>query len=482
MAIPGQSFTIRDPGLGIVPEISDVPLVLGTCSSSTANTLYTFSNPADLVDTMGQGPLVEQAAKILSEAGGPVRVMRLTGSVAGAAGAVTKTAAGSSTGTVTVAGAAYDAYQVKVLITKTGTVGVGEFQYALDRLANGGDSPTWSDVLTIPAGATYAIPNTNLTLTFVPGAGAVFFEAADYHTFDCTAPYYSTTNLGTAVTALLADETDWAWLVLTGEPADTGDGATMFAALDTHLTTFFNQYRYARAMMDAGTDTTANAISDYASSSSRRILVSYGDHDMSSVKPFAGWGTPRVPFLYSVAARAAKVAISTDLARFNEGPLTGVVAVTHDEFRTEVLDSKKFTTSRTYQGVAGFYITNARFMSPAGSDFLYWQHGRMMDVACAITYQTQLQFLSTAQRTNAAGQILDADAKKLEGIVKGALRAALLDPSDAEGNPGHVTRLDYKIDRLADLLGTGTLYSTVAILPKGYVKHIETTLGYTRDV
>jgi hypothetical protein len=477
MPIPGQSLTVRDPGLGLVPESVSTPLVLGCSSAGTVNTLYVFSNKQDAIDTLGEGPLVECVCHMLDMGGGPVAAMRLTGSTTSSAGAVTPVRTSTSTGTITVAGATpFDAYRVRIAIVATGAAGVARFKYSLD----GGYS--YSEELTVPSGGTYAIPRTNLTLTFVPGAGPIIHEAGDTHSFDCVAPLYSTANLATAFTALLAATNEFSFIVLTGEHATGSAAATMFAAFDTHLTSMAAQFRYVRGIMDAGTDTTANVITALAAVADQRICVCYGDADMTSSKAFAGWGTPRLPSLVSIAGRAHASLISTDLARTADGPLTGVVAITHDEFRTEVLDQHKISTLRTWQGVPGFFITNARLKSPAGSDFVYWQHGRCMDVACDTTVKAQFPFISGSVRTNANGTIDARDAVKREETVKNALRARLISPNNAEGTPGHVSDFGYKIDRSNDVLRTFEMRSKVAIRPLGYTKRLVTEIGFAANV
>ena len=86
MAIPSITQTIRDPGLGVTPDAITAFLYLGTSSAGTVNTVYAFGNPSDVIDTLGQGPLSEDLCYHLAIAGGPVYAVRLTGSVAGAAG------------------------------------------------------------------------------------------------------------------------------------------------------------------------------------------------------------------------------------------------------------------------------------------------------------------------------------------------------------------------------------------------------------
>jgi hypothetical protein len=476
MPIPGQTITIADPGLGLVEPSPTSPLYLGTCELSTVDTLQSFSNKNAAVTALGQGPLTEAVCRALDIAGGPVRAMRLNGSVAGAWGAVTDNAVGGGTGTVTVATTPFDTYDLIVEILTTGSVASLDFtfKYSLD----GGD--TYSEAIT--GAATYLMPNTNSTLTFVDGAGPAFFVAGMTHTAASTAPYYATADLATAVTALLADATEWAFMVLTGTPATTSDGATMFAALATHLSSFETAFRYVRAMMDAGDDTTANALTDFVASTDNRISVCYGTADFASSKAFAGWGTPTRSLVEVAGARAAASLISTDLSRVKSGALTGVTAISHDERTTEVLDQARFTTSRTWIGRPGFYLTNARIKSAPGSDFRYWQHGRIMDVACSSVYVYQQTLISAASRTNADGTINELDAIRFETDGLSQLRAKLTQPDNAEGTRGHVSDLSYVIDQTNNLATTEELLSEVALRPLGYAKTITTTIGFALNV
>ncbi len=477
MAIPNQTITVRDPGLGIIEPGATVELQLGTAQTGTVNTLVSVSDKQAAIDEWGQGPLSESICHMLDIAGGPVLGMRLLGSVAGASGSVTTTRVDSSTGTVVVTVAvAFDKYEVVIEILSTGGVGIGTFKYSLD------DGRTFSEAILIPSGGAYVIANTGLTVTFADLGGPVLFEIGDLFEFDTTAPYYSTTDLANAFTQILLESTAFTIVVLLGKPASTADGATMFAAFDTNLTSLETNFTYVRGIMDAGIDVVATAITAFASSADQRIAVVYGDADQTSSKPIVGYGTPKQSGVLTVAARAADVLVSTDLARFVDGSLTSVVEIQHDERQIEVLDQEKFTTLRTFIGAPGFFITNARFKSPLGSDFIFWQHGIVMDLACRTVYDAQLLFLSIALRTNANGTINEKDAVKLEEDVKEKLNAVLLDPLNAEGTPGHVSDFNYTVSRTANIQSTGILPTTVAIRPLGYVKQITTDIGFAVDV
>src|SRR4051812_15979062 len=97
--LPGQTFIVRDGGMGALNNGAVFPVVFGHCSAGSANNLYLSNNPNSLRDTLGQGQAVELALPLIAEAGG-VLVMKTAASTAGVAGAVAKTAIGASTGTL----------------------------------------------------------------------------------------------------------------------------------------------------------------------------------------------------------------------------------------------------------------------------------------------------------------------------------------------------------------------------------------------
>ena len=474
MAIPGQTITVPENGLGNVGATTSIPMVLGCCASSTANTVQSFSDPTAAAAALGQGPLTEAVCAILSEAGGPVKCMRLTGGTAASCGAVTDNAVGGGTGTVTVAAQVpYDAYEVIIEITTTGTLGTGAFKYSLD------DGLTYSEPIIIPSGGTYLMPDTNVTLTFVAGAGPVFFVDGMTHTFDCIAPLYTVPNLATGNAVLVLDTSEWDFVALTGTPLTDTAGALVFAAVEAHATSLAAVYRYTRWLMDGGIQATAATFgATFAAVDDSRVSVCYSDCDMASSKPITGWAFPKMSTVVPVAMRAAKSLISTDLARVDDGSLTGVVAINHDERATEVLDAFRITTLRTWPGRGGFYITNARLKSAAGSDFRYWQHGRVIDVACATTQLVQQSLISAAVRTNSDGTIDERDAVRYEEKGDTALRAKLTQPTNAEGTPGHVSALSYSISRVNNVQATEAVITVVAARPLGYGKTISTTIGF----
>lgn len=477
-----QTIVVRDGGIGLSDSGAVFPLVFGHCSAGTANTLYFSTNQNSLRDTLGQGKVVEAALPMITAKGG-VLVMKTAASTAGSAGTVTKTAASTSTGTVTVAGAPYDDYQVRVRIKATGALGVALFDYSLDQL---GASPTYSEELTVPAGGTYAIPGTNLTLTFVPGGGPILFEANDYHVFACTAPQYTTADLATAVAALLLALGQYKieQVYFSGRSASAAAGATMAAAISGHMTSLEAKKRWARAIMDAGADTAANVITSFSTFSSNRVAVCWGQADIPTLNPRAGYGVPRQSAAFAIAERWALADLSENLGRVASGTLR-VSAILNDEGITQsFIESHKINTLRTYDGQSGFFATNGYLKSGAGSDFLYIDWGAVIDRICRTVYDAQQPWMLKKVRvlTDGTGRIDPRDAVRIEAMVRAALKAAITDPVTAEGFAGHVAGLEYVVDLNNDVLRTRQLKSTCRAVPLPPIESFATEIGFTGSI
>jgi len=484
MALSEVQNNILDPGMGLAEPGGAEFTYMGTCSAGTANFMYTFSTPQAAQATLGEGPLAEAVCHHLATEGGSVNAVRLTGSVAGAAGSVTKVGAGGgSTGTITVAGEAYDAYQVTVEVITSGALGVAEFRYRLDKSDTDLSGGSWSEVLLVPSGGSYAIPRTNLTITFVPGAGPVVFEDGDVHTFSCTAPFYGTTDVANGFAALNGLPRNGV-IKLCGEAADTADGATIFASLSTQMAALETGKQYFYALMNAGNDTPANYKSDFAAAFSSRITVLYGNVNMPSAKPFPGWGVPSMPLVTRGGARLVHdgATVSDDPERYATGPEEGVTAVEHDERTASVAlnnSPDKAVVLRTYPGETVYRFAHFWVKSAPGSDYRYAQHRRVMDLACATTYAALLPYLSASFRIlkDGTGRIDPRDKKDIEAEVQDALDSALVRVRNLDGRP-HVSAVGFRVDGEHNILADEELPCTTALVPLVYPKLIKNTIGY----
>lgn len=476
---PSVDVNVIDGGLRLLALNGQLPLVIGGSSLGTVDTLYSFSSATAVKDSLGIGDAVECAAPVADSIG--CLVLKTSTTTAGANSAVTKTAIGSSTGTVTLAGAPYARFRGRVEIRTTGGLGTARFRYSID----GGY--TFSEELTVPAGGTYAIPGTNITATFVPGAGPTNFESGDLHTWTSTAPLFTTADLSTAITAL------WAQLLgiqikqvfFAGKHASAADAATMFAAIATHMTSFESREHFARAIMDAGTDTVSNVRTSMAAVSDRRIQVVYGDADVATFNALAGYGIPRMAAMNCVAERCAIAQISENPGRYLSGSLRGVRAITHDEgANTSFFESDKITTLRSFNGEAGFYVTNGFLKSPGGSDFQYYDYGRLIDEVCAVTNAQVRRYLLSKKRalTDGTGRIDPRDADIIDSEVNQELQTAVMDPENVEGYKGHASGVQATTSRNHNLLTTRNLIVNTATVPLASIDGATINVGLARSI
>jgi hypothetical protein len=477
---PKQTLSVPDGGVGLVSNATSLPLIIGVTAGGVTDTLYPYNDPNLLRSVHLGGPAVELAIPVMERAGGCL-LLKTGSSTAGVNSAVTPTRVSTSTGTITVSGTARLGYRVTARIRKTGALGVATFDYSLD----GGY--TYSDVLTVPSGGTFAVPGTDLTLTFVPGAGPILFEAGDSHAFTATAAHYTTTNLGSAITALLAQigSRKIRQVYFAGKNGIASAAATMAAAAATHLDSLAARDHFARGIIDMGTDVPATTQTAFASFSDDRMATVYGDADIVSLASIAGSGVPRVPAMNAVAERYAGANLSENAGRKMSGALRGVRAITHDEFLLQSFsESDRITTLRTWSGESGFYVTNGFLKSPAGSDFVYYDWGRTIDEICDTVVPAQNKWILAKLRALAdgTGNIDPLDAERIESAVRNDLKARLLDPINVEGFKGHVSAIGYAVNRLNDFLATRIFQSTTRAVPLSPVEGIESTVGFSRSV
>ena len=473
MGIPSQTFTINDPGLGLVEPADTIPLVMGICESGTAATMYTYNSVPDLVNTHGQGPAVEEAAAILAESGGPIRFMRITQSAAGTIGAVTQSGGGPAVSDNS--SAPLDSYELVILIVTGGALGTATMKWSLD------DGRNYSDEVTIPAGGSYSVPNTGIALTFAAGT----YVAGETYSADTVNPIFTSTELATCATAISASDEEFDFIVLAGRIGTGAAAQTLAAALKTHLATFASEFRFVGAIMTAGDDneaTTKSAITN----EDKHMLLCYGTADRNTAKPITGLITPKMPITVDVGVRASKCKLSEDLGRVASGNLSQIpaasithgVPISHDEYRTENMDASGFTTLRSYPRLSGYYITHGRIKCGISSDFKYWQYSRVMNKALNLVYEKQAAFQNSSVRTNSDGTIDERDAAAFEAKVQRALEILLLEPYNAEGTKGHVSAVSYTVDRENNVASSQTVQTELKIRPLAYAKWITSQAGF----
>lgn len=470
MTIPDIAFTLRDHGLGLTAGGSTrLQAKVGVSSQGTTGQTLLTSDPQEVVDTFGYGPLVEAAVcALVAQGAGQVLCYKAPNSTAGTSGTVTH--AGTAGGaTMAVTGTPADSYNVQVLITQTAlnkAAGTATFQYSLD----GGQ--TWSQTYVLPTSGIFVIPNTGLTITFTDATGgATSYGAGDTYSFATTSAVYTVSDLQTACNALNSVSESFRFVHVVGAPADAASLTTLVTACEGIATSFFNSKRYCRFMVDAPDLSDSALEAALASVAAPHVLVAGSFADIVS-------GTSGVvfkrPATWLMAQRAGIVAEGRDLAAVLDGALAGVTKIYRDERVTAGYDDNRISSLRTFIRTPGFWIGNAKLLSTPGSDFKYWQHGVVIDAACEAAYSALVNYLSDDLNIGPDGKIVEADARVVEGSAETAIRNRLV---AGVGGP-QISDYSVVIDRSVDLIATETLSVRIRITPKGYIKEIAVDIGF----
>lgn len=481
MAIPSITNTIQDGGLGVVTPATSIGHIYGVCSSGPQNVPTTISSVKNLYATFGiSGPLIDACTMILQLGGSSLVVTRTLDGTAAIMGSITKNGTGptiSNNSSVPL-----NSFNVILTITKGGTLGISKYKYSLD----GGRSQS-PEIETI---ASATIANTGIALTMAAGT----YVLGDTYTFTTTAAEPTPGNLTTFFTAAKQSLLRWDWFGFAGEPQDGDNGAALAAIVETNINDYaLNRDKYYGAIQNAGNDSAAQVLTDYLAFTSLRQSICFGTFDAPAPTGTLGRDFCTHPTSTAAMVRAAGNLMSTDLMQTSGpgsvGAIPGVLSISQDEYLNNAgLDDAKISSMRTHAQAQGFFLTNVWIRSPAGSDFQYWQHRRIMDEACKVVSLQHFRLLGQPVEVNNGGTISEPDAQRIERIVQAALDETIgssirgQGPRNVVGRQGHVSDQVYQVDRTNNVLATSTIEAEVQLRPFGYPKFISTTLTFTAQI
>lgn len=470
---PKVTISPLDNQLGILPpQGGEIMAIAGVAETGTFNVPQSFTRVKDLQSSFTRGPLVEMGAYALEFYGKPIVAVRTSQSVAGSYGTVTQSGQGTATVTPDVTTTASDEYEIFVKFLTGGTIGVAGITY--QESLDGGRTMS----------ATKALGTANNMVFADSGGAEVDFGAGTIlanqtFAFRANPKKWNDTELSTALTALKDTALPWNFVQIFGALTDTA--ITTVAA---NLATMEGVGKYRWAIGNARSPNEGESESSYltamttlyAAASNRRISLggAYCKTDSSVSRR-----RYRRPVSLSVAALASAVGPHIDLAEIGAaGALPGVRIRDangnrdeHDESIDPGLDDIRMLTLRTHEGYEGVFVNNPRLISPTGSDFLWIQYRRVMDIACRVVRtKLQLRLSKEIKLDKVTGFILEADALEIESGINVALRDALV-------SPGFVSAANFVLSRTDNVLSTLTLNGQARVIPLGYPKFINVDIG-----
>jgi hypothetical protein len=458
MPAPFVSVQPQDFGIGVLaPSGEGIHVKIGPATVLPAGSIVQVVDTQSARERVG-GKLGDAAAVALGEGAQGVICLAITASVAGTAGAVTRT--GTGTAVLALTGSApLDDYQLRVRITRAGASLVAATA-AMQISLNGGD--TYGPEIAVPVSGIYVIPGTGITLTFTTGT----FVVGDVYSSLCASPSFTTTDITNSLAILFArTELAYRFIHIVGLGSAAGVAAVN-TLLEARATDNYNP-RFVHALFDGADDTDAAVITAFAASTSVRVGVGVGYADVFS--PILG-RTQRRSAAWPIAGRYSARPIEEHPGRTASGPLKTVARLYRDESVTPALDDARMTTLRSIQG--GFYVTRGRLLAPVGSDYEQIQNRQVMDRACEVAYTAWLRFLNDSIRVDAVtGKILEKEALRLEAFVQGQLRTALRNRISVQSDTDQPAVI-VLVDRAENILSSKSLPYDIMLVPLGYAEFI----------
>lgn len=344
---------------------------------------------------------------------------------------------------------------------------------------------TYGDPVLVPTTGVIAIPNTGITVTF--GAGTLV--VGDYYRVRSAAPLWSTSGLETAlagiVTAINAgNDVD---LVHIAGPIDATSQAVIESWGDTQkaagndLLILCEVRDQAEGESVSTWKTSVKGVSPGLQGLSSDIMdvgVCFAEVK-SALRSGLYWRRNAQALR---GPRLASIPLREHPGRVKTGPVQGlrtdglVGPVHHDLTSHTDLDAARFSGVQSLVGRRGEFFFTSRSFALATSDFNEVQRIRVMNAAASAARTAIADYVGddVELKTDGTGRIAEAEAKGIEAEIRAKVAAAVLNEPN-----NHVTAITVTVDRTNNIATSRTLRVAIAIVPRGSILTVTTTISYT---
>ena len=245
------------------------------------------------------------------------------------------------------------------------------------------------------------------------------------------------------------------------------DVISAITAAQTFVNGYVAQNIPFRVLLGGRLDVTSNVPQDLKALTNNRVGVVAGDTVSTSNNAAVGLAL----------GRAARVSVSTSIARVKDGPLTGVekayigAVLSLDFAQRNVLIDKGAITITTYFQRSGYYFSDDQMAALPTDDFTNLVNGRVIDKAHRIAYQVYVQELHESVPIDPiTGQISPEVVKSLEGKIESAVNTAMAN---------EISGFDAFVDPAQNVIANSKLNVNGSITPLGYARKYDIVLGLT---
>lgn len=445
--------------IGVSPIESDTPITI--MGNMTA---------AKIKERLGLSPLADKVMDSIENGSNRIYCIPVAASTEGASGQVTKTGTGS--GSLTVEGSPYNAFDIIIKITGQGRLNTALFTYSLD----GGYS--YSEEYTVPLAGAFEIPLTGLTVKFAEGAEpneATSFLVDDKYSFKTTAPTMTNADVIAAIEKLRNFNELYEFVHIVGESQKALWAAVSVQqqelASDYHKPLLFILEAYAPES-DENAETYALRLE-----ADRKGIDNTDIQVVAARALYVGMDgiTREINCAGIVCGLYSKSGVHQSIGKTRDTAGMGISKFKMLELRPagiedyiELLDNAKYLTFREYNGLDDFFVTNARVMSPDGSDYRYAEDVRVKN---KITREVRKEALQLLQD--------DIDLEDIQNELE--TRAKFMQtPLDDMVKLKEISSATITVPEGQDIITTEKMAVTVRYVSRGYLREIEIDLGRTK--
>ena len=465
--------TITDGLLGLAGEQGEgIHVKIGVTSVTSETPISITGNltAAKIKEKLGLSPLADKTMDSIENGSSRIYCIPVTASTNGTVGDITKEGTGS--GSLTASGNPNNAFNVIIKITGQGRRNTALFSYSID----GGYS--YSDELTVPLTGVYSIPQTGLTVTFAEGETPnedTSFLLGDSYTFNTTAPSMTNADVIAAIDKLkhFTELYEFVHIVGESQKALWAAVAEKQVELETtyHKPLFFVLEAYA-----PNTNETAEAYA-LRLEADRKDVKNTNIQVVAARSLYIGMDglTREINNSGIVCGLYSKTSVKQSIGKTRDTAGMGIKKLKMLELRPsgikdyiELLDNAKYLTFREYDGLDDFFVTNARVMSPDGSDYKYAEDIRVKNKIIREVRKEALQLLQDDIDLTIVQDELETRAKLMmvpldEMIRQKEISSAVIIVPDGQ-----------------DIIATESMSVIIRYVSRGYIRQIAIDLGRTK--
>lgn len=444
-----------DGGVGIHVKIGASPM-----ENETPIIILGSMSATKIKDRLGDCPLADKVMDSVENGSSRIICIPVNASKDGTIGTVSSAVTG--TGSCSLTGSPTNAFDIVIKILSEGTLNVATFSYSI----NGGY--TFSDEYTVSTTGQFELVDTGVKVTFTATEDQTF-KVGDTFSWSTTAPQMTNADVIHAIDKLRYMNEEFGIVHIVGE--STKDLWVSVSEKQKELEEIY--HKPEMFVMEAYNIEADEEVVDYALrlENDRKSINNYAIQVVAARSLYKGMdGITReinnagiVTGLYSKAKINQSIGETATFSISEEKMLE--LRPSGIEECLDLLDKAKYLTFRQYDGLSGYYVTNARMMCGDNSDFKYAEDVRVLHKIIRVTRKAALLLLQQDVDT----EDVDGDfAAKAEFIS-----APVEDMIDAK----EISSVSITIPSGQDILATETMTIMIRYVPRGKIREIVIDLG-----